>query len=154
MSENLQKEITPRVGQIVFDYKKFPGRTKQSERDACDINKIMARIIKTGVDPFADRAALLKYVDCSEIGSFQDMQDYIIKVSDFFETLPALIREKFDNNPAEFSKFAIDETNIDSLEKMGILKKQPMPSSAAEVGPTTPGGSGADGEQPKEVSAS
>ncbi|MDR1337938.1 MAG: hypothetical protein LBJ73_02830 [Rickettsiales bacterium] len=132
-----------RPGQRSFDYQKFPGRTKQSFKDECDINKIMARIMKTGVDPFIDRVQMGKFLDLEHFPDFMAAQDHINSMYAYFDRLPSSVRALFDNNPSNLVDFLSDPKNKDEAVKLGLLSADKPVEASSE----------ASAQPPAEVSA-
>lgn len=96
-----------------------PGRTKQSFKNECDINVIMAKYVKTGLlDHF--QAHKGNYGDFIVAGDYQSHLNAILEADRMFMTLPADIRKKFDNDAAKFLAFAQDESNADAMVEMGL----------------------------------
>lgn len=107
--------------------------TSQAQREDVDINKIVkrmesgqmldSRIIREGV-----------YEDISDIG---DLASCIIKVQnawDDFMSLPADVRERFDNSPTKLVDFLSDEGNRDEAVELGLVKARPVvPASIPPV---------------------
>jgi len=100
---------------------KQPTLTQQHSKDETDINKIMARYIKTGV---IDHVAKYQpqYLDNTDI-DYHQSQNIIIKADGMFSDLPATVRKEFNNNPAEFLEFVNDP---DNHEKLKDLVKPPI----------------------------
>lgn len=108
-----------------------PGRTVQSDRDEADINKIVARIQKTGQLP-----PMLKgqpfYGDVSEIGNLAECMEKVLEAENLFMTFPAEVRERFANDPVRMVDFLADETNREEAVKLGIVQaKVPEPKAEA-----------------------
>lgn len=99
--------------------------TQQHFQDECDINFIISRYKKTGylVDPLLQPSAVPSYADFSELPSYLDAQITIAKANEAFEALPALVRKRFNNNPAEFVDFCSDEENKEEMYKLGLAVK-------------------------------
>lgn len=108
--------IDRKTGEFVVD----AGRTKQSMAEECDINKILKRYIKTGTVAHVSKHA-------GEYGfapalSFQNAMEMIRKGDEMFASLPAKVRKRFNNKPAEFLMFVQDEKNKDAMRELGLLK--------------------------------
>lgn len=90
----------------------------------CDINTIMARYEKTGELTHVANLA-------GEYGDYYDVTDYktgaerLILAEALFMELPARLRDRFNNDPAQFIGFATDEKNIDELRSLGLA--EPLP---------------------------
>lgn len=128
------KKTHPRTGR----YRRFdrvilvtpdPSKTKQSFRDECDINTIMAKYRATGI---LDHVQIHKgrYEDLpSEIDYHADVLA-VMAAQDAFASLPAAIRARFENDPAKFVGFVQDPENQEEIDEMG-LGQQSMPAPPA-----------------------
>jgi len=109
---------------------------KQSFKNDCDINVILARYMKTGVLP--DTKARAEFMDVPQITYLEAMN--IIQLGDkaFFE-LPSEQRDFFQNNPANFLAFTQEESNLEEMRKMGLARPQTsevkVTASEPPVGP-------------------
>lgn len=78
-----------------------PGRTKQSFREECDVNNVVAKYKRTGQLP-----ALVKsnpaYGDFASVPSFQEALETVRKAESTFAALPAAVRQECFNDPATF----------------------------------------------------
>lgn len=113
-----------------------PSKTKTSERDACDINKMVARFKDSGVLPIVNDIAA-QYADVSELGSYHDARNRIANAEQMFGSLPSKIRERFHNDPGELLTFFADEKNRDEAIKLGLhpkpeIKKPDEPAAPAK----------------------
>lgn len=103
--------------------------TKEAFAKECDINQIMRQYQKNG---------LLNHLNTHQgnYGDFLNFEDYhsslnkILAAKDAFNTIPAQIRAKFDNDPSAFMTFAQDKENYEELVKMGLAE----PRKAQEGG--------------------
>lgn len=117
-----------------------PSLALQQFRDECDVNNLVARYNRTGtfynaLDCAGRLARMPQYGDFSELGDFREQQQKILDVYETFATLPAKIRERFNNNPAFFVEFVGDEKNLDECVKLGVFERpalQPKELPAAE----------------------
>lgn len=100
----------------------FPadGRTKQSFKDECDINTIMARYRSTGILPNINELPA-QYLDVSEM-DYQAHQNFIAGAKTMFGELPSGLRNRFGNDPGAFLAFCSDEKNRPELAEMGLLR--------------------------------
>jgi len=120
----------------------FPaqGKTKQSFKDECDINNIMARYRRTGLLEFV-QANQARYMDCTGY-DYQAAQQTIAQANGLFQAMPAALRAQFDNDPAKFLTFCEDERNLPRLEEMGLLRPDYQsgtpPTGAAPAAPPDP----------------
>lgn len=104
------------------------GATKQSFKDECDINRIMARYQVTGVLPEQLMPGNPQYVDVTGI-DYQNGMQQIAKAQSLFEGLPAKVRDRFKNDPAEFLNFAENPENQAALVEMGLGRPLPPPQA-------------------------
>lgn len=120
---------------------KDQSRTKQSFAEEADINTIVRRFHLTGQLPTDVR--MPQYADFTEIVTFQDAMNAIRAAEESFMAMPAEIRTRFHNDPAEFVQFCGDEKNKDEAVKLGLVPKplpaeQPAPLTNTGATPTLP----------------
>lgn len=108
-----------------------PSRTKQSFAEDADINTIVRRFNLTGQLPTGIR--MPTYGDFSEVFDFHTAMNAIAKARESFDAMPAHIRARFHNDPAEFVDFCSNEENRQEAIKMGLVEAQ-----LADLGVTTP----------------
>lgn len=105
-----------------------PTMAKQSFKDECDINHIMAHFEKSGlIDHFNTHQG--------DYGDFAGVEDYhssllrIHAAEAAFMTIPSKIRAQFDNDASKFLAFAQDPNNYDALVDLGLAERQPVEGS-------------------------
>lgn len=98
-----------------------PSMTKQSFKNECDINSIMRKWKVTGVLPHA-RDVAGQYGDFSDIMDYQTALNAVISANDNFMSLPAKLRARFYNDPAQFLKFCDDPANAGELIALGLAQ--------------------------------
>ena len=110
--------------------------TQQHFKDECDINSIIRRYQKTGflVDPLTPGTAEPMYGDFAAEQDFLTAQTLIAHASQAFDELPAWLRKRFSNNPAELLAFLEDESNREEAVKLGLISES-NDSSASVVTP-------------------
>lgn len=104
------------------------SRTKQSEADNCDINKIMERFNRSGKLPVMQTQPA-RYGD-ARVVDYQTAQNLIKEAKEQFMALPSKVRKAFGNDPQSFLSSIGDpsEENIANLKKLGILiERKPTP---------------------------
>lgn len=117
-----------------------PSLTQQHYKDEVDLNIMMARM---GVSDGAIPPAAL---DPSYFGDFTDATDLRTAIDrtreaeQRFMELPAEIRRRFDNDPAELLAFVMNEKNADEAVKMGLLSRFSPMVAGGEPTPPTPQG--------------
>lgn len=121
-----------------------PGEllTKQSMKDECDINNIVAKYEKTGVLTHLN-ATQATYADVSELGGYRDALDKVRAAEEVFMALPSELRAKFDNDPAKYLDFmgAATKEQLEELgtavygNKSGQISPDKEPESAPKTQP-------------------
>lgn len=94
--------------------------TKQSFKDECDLNVIMARYISTGEMPVINQQAP-QYLDVTGL-DYQEAMQFVAGANSLFHEMPAAIRNKFKNDPAAFLDFCSHEKNRPEMAEMGLLR--------------------------------
>lgn len=121
--QGVPTEVVLRNGVLRENFKTVcdtPSMTKQSDKDACDVNKIMRVYEKTGVIT-ADQKEMF-FADVAEAGDFREALHRVEGVSKFFSNLPAKVRAEFDNNPAAFLDFCADPESHDRLIELELIE--------------------------------
>lgn len=114
------------------------GRTKQSFKDECDINQILARFKRTRTFDFVNTMQP-RYGDCTGL-EFRQAMETVAGAKSMFHAMPAHLRARFNNDPAEFLDFVNDERNRDEARELGLLRPEEVSAPAQE-----PAASGAAG---------
>lgn len=96
-----------------------PG-ARQSMKDECDINNIVARYEKTGVLTHLN-ASQATYADVSELTGYRDALDKVTAAKEVFMKLPSELRAVFDNDPAKFLDF-IGTATPEELTELGMAE--------------------------------
>lgn len=103
-----------------------PSRTKQSFKDECDINLIMKRFKNVMGAEYLNRYQ--GYLS-GEFGDFSNVMDYrsaidqIEQARGVFGALPAKVRARFENDPAQFLDFVQNPANANELVDLGLATK-------------------------------
>lgn len=111
-----------------------PSLTRQSDKDACNINTIMRQYEKTGVIDHLNQ-------NKGDYGNFIGFKDYhsslnqILAADEMFQTIPAQIRGLFDNDAGKFLHFAQNPENHSEMVKLGLATQR---ASEPAVAPTPP----------------
>lgn len=110
----------------VTDCSKDKMLTVQAQRNDCDINQIMKKIEK---GMLVNTTALEgRFEDVSEFDGLEASMIKVQKANEAFMTLPADVREEFDNDPVKLIDFLSDEKNRAKAEEMGLVN----PKNAGE----------------------
>jgi len=105
---------------------KDPTLTDISQQNASDINNIMRKYKKTGVITHITNA-IPTFGDVSQIGDYQSCLEHVRRAEQLFSELPALTRERFQNDPTQFVSFMDDENNLEEAIKLGLAIPKPEP---------------------------
>lgn len=97
----------------------LPSLAKQSFRDEANINNIMARYERTGIIEHQNKFNG-QYGDFTSDLDYHGAMNQVIAAQNMFETLPAKVRAKFNNDPGQFLEFADNPENSDELIEMGL----------------------------------
>ncbi len=123
------------------DREKFPGQTRQAAKDECDVNRIMSKWRATGS---------ITHLNLGKpaYGDYSTSTDYLeaIAIMDdanaSFAALPAAVRARMNNNPAELLDFIADPANTEEATALGLINAPanpvPTPAPEGEPAPTPP----------------
>lgn len=114
------------------------GRTKQQFKDECDINVIMKRYQNTGVLENVRDARNARFADVTSY-DFQNAMDILADARTAFEELPASIRDRFNNDPAELLDFVHDKDNQEEAADLGLLTTEATAAAKAAKAAGGPG---------------
>lgn len=112
---------------------KEPSMTEQSHKAECDIETILSKYRLSGVLGDPDRAKLAVFSDVSNVVDYREALDAIMQADEAFDALPAKIRERFDNDPAEFLDFFNDPANGQEMIDLGLAEKPKLGSVSDSV---------------------
>ena len=94
---------------------------KQSFKDECDINNILARHKAGGIVTHVNANAG-RFADVSKIGDYRTAMDRVADARGFFSQLSSEIRREFDNDSAVFLDFILDPNNEDRIAELGLTE--------------------------------
>lgn len=103
-----------------------PSRTKQEFKDECDLALTIKRFQRT-----PEGRELLnniqnsyggQYLDVSSVPDFRAARDAINAANASFMALPAIVRRRFDNDPALFLDFCSNPANLAEMRSLGLAK--------------------------------
>lgn len=113
-----------------------PPLTKQSFVEESDINTIVRRFHLTGELPTNIR--MPEYGDFTSVNDFHTALNAIAKANESFDAMPAEVRARFHNDPAEFVEFCSDSRNLDEARKLGLVPEKELAQAQALAIPKTP----------------
>jgi phage internal scaffolding protein len=111
-----------------------PSLAQQHFKEECDINTILQKFNITGLLPEAPLSP--RYGDFTGIGDYHTALNRVIAAQDEFEALPAQIRARFGNDPAQLIEFMENSENRPEAEELGLVDK--ATAEVVEVAKTTP----------------
>jgi len=114
-----------------------PG-AKQSFKDECDINQILAKYQKTGAIAHMNRHEP-NYGFCSS-SDFQESLNQVREAEEMFADLPSSLRKKFGNDPANYLDFVQNPENIEEMRELGLAKQSAKPERVKTDAPEEGGG--------------
>lgn len=105
---------------VTVDCSVEPSLTKQEFKDECDINTIMAKYQFSGQIPNLNERSP-QYIDTTG-HDYQLAMNTVSEANSLFQELPSSLRNRFDNDPAQFLDFCSDDKNRDEMHELGLLK--------------------------------
>ena len=99
-----------------------PSLTQQQFKDECDINNIMKSYQETGTISHLNPKAHL-FGDFSDIKDFRESMELITYAQQEFDQLPAKVRSRFNNDPAELVEFCNHASNLEEAISLGLATK-------------------------------
>ncbi len=95
------------------------GGAKQSMKDECDVNLIVARFTKTGLISHVSEGVPM-FVDVAELGDYRSVIEQVRKVDEYFSGLPAEVRSEFSNDASRFMEYLESGASAEDLMKLGL----------------------------------
>lgn len=106
------------------------SNVQQHFKDDCDINLLVERFTKTGSFGNERDPSFYSFGDYSG-ADFREALDIVLSAEEQFQTLPAKVRARFQNNPASLLDFLSDSGNREEAEILGLISKSsPVISTA------------------------
>lgn len=102
-----------------------PTLTKQSFAEEVDINTIVQRFHITGELP--QNVRMPAFEDFTGIFDFHGAMNAIAQARESFDAMPAEVRARFHNNPAEFVDFTTNTKNLAEARKLGLVPPEELP---------------------------
>lgn len=96
--------------------------TQQQFAEEADINYITDRFMRTGQLPQVIN--MPTDGDFSGTFDFQSSMNLLKKANDEFNALPAKLRARFENDPAQLIDFLKDENNAEEAHRLGLIDKE------------------------------
>lgn len=113
--------------------------TKQSHKQECDINFILGQYKRTGILNHINRNSPL-YADLPDNLDYQQALATVATAANSFSSLPAVVRDYFDNDPSRFLAAFQDPSQLAKLQEFGLVtsSKSPTPPPEGGLSASTP----------------
>lgn len=141
MNGDHRRQLIQRV-QVEFPN---PTKTRQSFKDECDINTILGKFRETGFVSHTNPQRPI-YEDFTNASDYMTALNQITAAQEIFQSMPARVRDRVGNDPANFIAFVENPENAEELVTLGLKNpveprppKPPEPEAAAEPIPETGG---------------
>jgi len=124
------------------------GKAKQSMKDECDINNIVAKYERTGQITHIARAEP-RFGFCPAL-DFREALALVQAARDSFMDLPSKARKFFDHDPAKFMEYLESSPKLEELRELGLAKEVVAAiaeKAAVAAGPAPEGSDSAGGEK-------
>ncbi len=123
------------------------SRTKQSFKDASDINNILAKYQKTGLIDHARAGGF--YEDLPAELDYHSAMNMVLEAQNSFDGLPSSIRREFNNDPRAFLSFIENPSNVERMAELGLLN-DPLSAPETDAEPAPDGAAGSAPADPQE----
>lgn len=131
---------------VRLDCSNDPSKTRQAPKAGTQIDAILKKYATQGVSPndvgvFFQSAASMPY-GVQPSTDYQEALNGVIRVENYFNSLPSRIREKFGHKAQNMINFVADPANLEEARKLGLVSKveeaDPAPAPTPEKKPETP----------------
>lgn len=114
----------------------FPEKSmaKQSFKDECDINTIMAKHMATGLVDHVGKYQG-RYMDLPDENGYHENINRLMAAEAAFQSLPSQIRSKFDNDPGKFLGWVQNPENQDEINALGLGLKASEAAPEVAIAP-------------------
>lgn len=99
----------------------LPSMTQQHFKQECDVNSILERYRKTGTVQHISKSQQ-QYGDFTMFKDFKENLDTVTNAFQAFDALPAHLRKRFQNDPAQLLTFISDPKNYEEAQNLGIIR--------------------------------
>ena len=108
---------------------------RQEYAAEADINNIIRRYQETGsfYDPLVPASRQPLFGDFTCVGDYMDAYYKLTTAQQSFDSLPASVRDRFSNDPAQLIAFLDDAKNRDEAVRLGLLSPAPADDKEPEA---------------------
>lgn len=121
------------------------SRTRQEFKDEVDINKILERYQRAGIDVFRQNHQAT-WADVPAL-DFREALELVRDAEQTFSELPSSLRKKFNNDPAQYMEFVQNPDNIEEMIELGLAERPPKEEGPRQAAPAAVEEAGAAGAQ-------
>ncbi|AZL82889.1 internal scaffolding protein [Apis mellifera associated microvirus 28] len=104
---------------------KSPSMTQQHMKEQTNVNSIVEKYRRTGSFNHLTTSPG-QYGDFSQFRDFRESMNQVIAAQQAFDGLPAHLRKRFSNDPANLVEFLDNPQNLNEAEKLGIMTIKPQ----------------------------
>lgn len=97
---------------------------QQNFKDECDINHIVRQFGLTGELPGKPMSP--QYGDFTGVLDYHSAVNAVLAAQDDFMELPAQLRSRFNNDPAQLIDFLNNDENREEATKLGLVAAKPI----------------------------
>lgn len=137
MTTKQKQEFKPRLNQVITrrpdgsirvqSVNVEPSKTRQEFKDQTNVNEIMKRYKKVGIDYNGLPDPKGSFADLTTLPSYEEACNTVAQANNAFDELPAHLRKRFNNNPVDLMDFLADSENEHEAIKLGLIPK-PVPT--------------------------
>lgn len=113
-----------------------PTLAQQNFKDECDINYIVRQFGLTGELP--GKPLSPQYGDFTGVLDYHSAVNAVLAAQDDFMELPAQLRSRFNNDPAQLIDFLELEENREEAIKLGLVAAKPISVPETPIGEAKP----------------
>lgn len=127
---------------VQIDFSDSPSLVHPEFKAHCDIRTIMNQYRRRGVQ-LPSHLYTDEVLDLSNVPDYHESMNIVVRAQDALDALPATLRKRFGNDPAQFLAYVNDESNRDEMVKLGMIKPiidqepQQEPQPQVEADPTS-----------------
>lgn len=126
--DNLSND--PVTGELVY----LPSMTKQEFQYECDVNNVVKQFKPHHMQAMlAANLASGAYTDLPDAYDYQDALHMVRDAEERFLTMPAKVRDRFGQDPANFLAFINNPDNLDEARTLGLAAPAAPPPEPVKV---------------------
>lgn len=120
-------EIRKNGTKRVYFQNEKPSRVQAQFQKECDVNEILKKYKKTGMLTHTAKTQL-QYMDHTQLPDLHTAMIQLTTAQQTFDALPAELRKRFANSPAEMYEFLANPDNNEEAVKLGLkVRIEPGP---------------------------